>query len=198
MNARFLGLAVCSVMLPLVGLADEVMKSGPAVGEFIPAPFHPLNLTGDRAGSRHCLVCRYGLHPVLAIFAREVPGADQPLAQLLKDYDSAIARYPDAYLGGFVVFLSDAPPAERDTLAAKIVDLGKALELKHVVLCLDGPDGPEGYALHKDATVTVLFYRQHKVVENRVFTKDQPMMGQDVQALMSVVEKLVPKKESMR
>lgn len=37
-------------------LAAEGPKSGPQVGESLPGPFHPLNITGDSAGTKTCLV----------------------------------------------------------------------------------------------------------------------------------------------
>lgn len=37
-------------------LADEALKSGPEVGKPIPGAFHPLNVTGPKAGEKNCLV----------------------------------------------------------------------------------------------------------------------------------------------
>jgi hypothetical protein len=37
-------------------LADEPLKSGPQTGTNIPGPFHPLNVTGEKAGEKFCLV----------------------------------------------------------------------------------------------------------------------------------------------
>ena len=37
-------------------LAGDALVSGPQEGKNIPGPFHPLNVTGDRAGKKHCLV----------------------------------------------------------------------------------------------------------------------------------------------
>lgn len=39
-----------------VALADDALKSGPQPGSKIPGPFHPTNVTGDKAGKKHCLV----------------------------------------------------------------------------------------------------------------------------------------------
>jgi hypothetical protein len=36
--------------------ADDALKSGPQVGKGIPGPFHPLNVTGKKAGQKNCLV----------------------------------------------------------------------------------------------------------------------------------------------
>src|SRR5881227_3574066 len=53
-------------------LAGENLKSGPQVGEKVPGPFEPLNLTGDKAGEKACLFCKNGSHPVAMIFARDI------------------------------------------------------------------------------------------------------------------------------
>ena len=36
--------------------AGEALKSGPQVGDGVPGPFNPLNVTGGAAGSKACLV----------------------------------------------------------------------------------------------------------------------------------------------
>jgi hypothetical protein len=37
-------------------VADEAPKSGPQTGERLPGPFHPMNVTGNFAGQKACLV----------------------------------------------------------------------------------------------------------------------------------------------
>jgi hypothetical protein len=37
-------------------LADNALQSGPQTGKDIPGPFHPLNITGEAAGQKFCLV----------------------------------------------------------------------------------------------------------------------------------------------
>ena len=37
-------------------LAGGAIKSGPQAGARIPGPFHPLNVTGQFAGEKQCLV----------------------------------------------------------------------------------------------------------------------------------------------
>lgn len=52
----FAGVFVAS-MLAVAGVAaGDALKSGLAVGEKLPGPFHPLNATGAKAGAKHCLV----------------------------------------------------------------------------------------------------------------------------------------------
>ena len=39
-----------------IAAADNALKSGPQPGNNIPGPFHPLNLTGAKAGEKNSLV----------------------------------------------------------------------------------------------------------------------------------------------
>ena len=65
-------------------LAAEKVESGPQVGKNIPGPFHPLNVTGESAGEKACLVCKNGGNPVAMVFARET---SESLTQLVKKLD---------------------------------------------------------------------------------------------------------------
>lgn len=68
-------LACCAGALP----AQEGAKSGPQIGQMIPGPFQPVNATGPYAGRPHCLVCQFGLRPVVLVFARETGEPDGPV-----------------------------------------------------------------------------------------------------------------------
>ena len=55
-----LGAALAVVLLAGSALADEPLKSGPQVGQNIPGPFNPLNVTGASAGGSPrpgCSIC---------------------------------------------------------------------------------------------------------------------------------------------
>src|SRR5262245_19924977 len=70
--------------------AQDAVKSGPQPGEVLPGPFHPYNATGDFKDRPHCLVCEYGLRPVVAVFARDFPTPDNPLTKLLQALDEVV------------------------------------------------------------------------------------------------------------
>ena len=36
--------------------AEDALQSGPQVGDAVPSPFQPLNVTGKFAGKKQCLV----------------------------------------------------------------------------------------------------------------------------------------------
>ena len=51
-----LGAFAVAVLAVAGAAAGDALKSGPPVGKNIPGPFHPLNVTGAKAGEKHCLV----------------------------------------------------------------------------------------------------------------------------------------------
>ena len=167
------------------------LKSGPPVGSFLPGSFQPFNLNGKIGKSRyHCLVCEYGLKPTVLVFAREHPeGKDAALADFLQKLDEAIERHQEAYLHGFVVFLSPdartsvtyprpeepgklvAQAAAWEALLARLKP--RADKLKNVVVATYPAEGPPDYNIAKDADVTVILYRGHKVLANDAFAAGQ-------------------------
>src|SRR5262245_18736900 len=80
-------------------VASENVKSGPQVGKSLPGPFHPLNVTGPKAGETFCLYCCNGNNPVAMVFAREVT---PPVAKLIKKIDEATEKNKSAQMGSFV------------------------------------------------------------------------------------------------
>ena len=50
------GASLAVALLVSSALAQDALKSGPQVGERLPGPFHPLNVTGDNAGQKACQV----------------------------------------------------------------------------------------------------------------------------------------------
>src|SRR5438552_17811974 len=92
------------LMTSAVLSAAEPLKSGPQPGEELPSSFEPLVVTGEYAGTNHCLVCENGLNPCVMIFARN---ASEPLLRLLSKIDAACAKHRVEGLGSFAVFLSN-------------------------------------------------------------------------------------------
>ncbi|HLJ95284.1 MAG TPA: hypothetical protein VKU02_19050 [Gemmataceae bacterium] len=170
--------------------AAEELKSGPQPGETIPGPFHYLNVNGAHAGNPHCLVCEFGLRPVVLIFAREAPSDQAPLAVLLQKLDEAMDRYKNAELRAGVVVLNEdfAKEETRKDLVRRWE--GTAKDLKHVLVAVAGPDGPENYNINKNADVTVLLYKEHKVVANFAFAKDK-LTEKDVNAILVAMKGLI-------
>jgi hypothetical protein len=199
--------------------AGEPFKSGPQKGATLGAAFHPFNLNGDLGKDRyHCLVCEYGLSPVVMIFATERADAkDKALDELLVGVEKALARDLEGYLKGFVVFVSKdfrssvtakvAEPKELDTkaLAATAKDLVEEatdraallarlreridrLKLKHLVVSCHPAAGLESYHAAK-ADVTVVLYVKQKVVANFAYPEGK-LTEKDVSEILRSVDDL--------
>jgi hypothetical protein len=166
-TSRFVScLALAGILLTCqIMPAQQPLRSSLQPGERIAAEFHCLNVTGKHAGKRHCLVCENGLSPVAMVFARSV---DEPLLRLLVQLDAATAKNAKSEMGSFVVFLSaDAElPAQLKKLAGKH-------SLKHLVLSVYDPAGPDGFQVAKEADVTVVLYREFIVGANHAFKKGE-------------------------
>lgn len=176
--ALLLGLAL---VFGGVQAADQV-KSGPQVGEELPGPFHPLNVTGEKAGEKFCLYCCNGSNPVAMIFARE---ASEPVVALIKKIDAATAKNQDKKMGSFVVFLSD-----NEELPKQLKEVAAKEKIKKTVLSVDNPAGPGEYKVAKDADITVVLYTDHKVKANYAFKKGE-LKAKDIDAIVGDLPKIL-------
>jgi len=177
-------LAAVAVLMLSAQAADTSVKSGPQVGEEVPGPFHPLNVTGEDAGEKVCLYCKNGAHPVAMIFARD---ASEPVTNLIKKIDTATAQHKSDKMGSFVVFLSDA-----EDLQGKLKTTAEKQNIKETVLSIDNPAGPKGYNVAKDAEVTVVLYTNHNVKANYAFKKGE-LKERDIDAIVGDISKILPK-----
>jgi hypothetical protein len=165
--------------------AKDPVKSGPQVGEKVPGPFEPLNVNGRSAGKKNCLYCDNGTNPVVAIFARDL---SEPLTGLIEKIEGATSKHTDAKLGSFVVFCSDATD-----LPDKLKSVAEKASLKHTVLAIDKPAGPDRYQIAKDADLTVVLYVDLEVKANHTFKKGQ-FKESDTDKILSDFSKILPKK----
>jgi hypothetical protein len=174
------GLLLC---LPAWLAAEEPVRSSLQVGEKIIATFEPLNVTGPHAGEPHCLVCENGLNPVAMVFARE---PSEPLWRLLVRLDAATAKHQDAQMGSFAVFLSD-----RDDLAPQLSQAASRHGLKHLLLSIDSPTGPDGFRVATEADVTVVLYHKYDVLANHAFRQGQ-LNDKAIQQILDDLPKILP------
>jgi hypothetical protein len=142
-------------------LRADPLQSGPQVGEKVPGPFAPLNITGPNAGEKCCQYCKNGSRPAVAVFAREITPA---VIQLLKTIDNTTAMNREQGLGSYVVFCNDA-----DGLGRRLQEIARKEKFQHIVLTLYRPGGPEKYRLSPAADVTVLVYHHLTVKANHAF-----------------------------
>jgi hypothetical protein len=177
--------AALAVGTVLASDRSEKLVSGPQVDQKVPGPFHPLNVTGEKAGEKFCLYCVNGENPVAMIFARE-PSPE--LATLIKKIDAVTEKNKGHEMGSFVVFLND-----KEGLDQELKQMSQQAGLKKIVLAIDNPAGPEKYKVSKDADVTVVLYTEHLVKANYAFKKGQ-LKDKDIEKIVSSVSKIVPGK----
>jgi hypothetical protein len=165
------------------GVAGEALKSGPQVGQTLPGPFEPLNVTGANAGDKHCLFCEFGSAPVAMIFAREVSPA---LTALIKRIDAETVKNGKAEMGSCVVFLSSDKKLDEQLKA-----LAAKEKIQKTILSIDEPAGPKRYNIATDADVTVVLYLEHTVMANHAFRKGQ-LNDKGIDQIVSNVAKILP------
>lgn len=165
--------------------ADEPLQSGLQPGEQIFALFEPLNVTGPYAGEPHCLVCENGASPVAMVFARTL---SEPLVRLLSRLDQATGKHQQHQMGSFAVFLDDD-----EQLIGRLKETANKTALKHLILATDPPAGPEGFKVSPKADVTVVLYREHKVVANHAFRKGE-LNDKAIEQILANVPRLMQDK----
>jgi hypothetical protein len=181
----FVGATAVALVAGFAAAAE--IKSGPQPGDKLPGPFAPLNVTGEDAGKKQCLVCKNGSNPVVMVFAR---CADCPQTQkLIKAVDAAAAKHSACEMGSFVVVLTD----DEEKAGTALKDLATKEKLSKVVLSTDSPAGPPKYKLNKDADVTVVLYTEHQVKVNHTFGKGE-LKDKDIDTVIADVSKIVPAK----
>lgn len=178
---------VLALVLAVVGaaFAAEALVSGPQVGQKVPGPFHPLNVTGTNAGEKFCLFCSNGQNPVAMIFARE---PSQQLTELIKKIDACTSKNEDCKMGSFVVFLSD-----KEGLDKELKGMAKEAGITKTVLSIDNPAGPKNYKVDKDADVTVVLYTERMVKANHAYKKGE-LTSKEIDMIVSELPKILPSK----
>jgi hypothetical protein len=173
-------LAVITTEMP--ALAAE-LKSGLQAGEKVPGPFHPLNVTGENKGEKHCLFCSNGNNPVAMVFARTAECAQT--AKLIKAVDEATMKNKKANVGSFVVFLSDA-----EGLDKKLASMASKEKIESCVLSIDNPSGPAKYNVAKEADLTIVLYISRTVKVNYSFEKGK-ITDKDIEKVVADIGNMV-------
>lgn len=176
------------LMLALLAVAPLFAKdrcvSGPQAGQK-PGPYSFLVASGPQRGQPTCYVCETAEKPGVIVFARSTSPA---LGKLLQRLDAEVTSRAKGELSGWMTILGEK--------TISIDDLGKwtkELGLKEVPTgVFDSPVGPPSYKLADEADVTVLVFRNRKVVNNFAFTKDQ-LNEKSIEEILSAVKKNVSK-----
>jgi hypothetical protein len=179
----------------------------PAPGSVLPGSFQPLNLNGKAKDRPHCLVCEFGLDPVVMVLAREGPDGDDPeLGNLLAQLDQAVERHQDHRLHSFAVVLSPAAKnsisqpkiddtaalldeaQKREQLLKRLAPLVAKDKLKHVVISVSPEEGPKGYNIPAQPGVSVVLYYKHRVEAHHFFEHGKLQADQIAQVLKNTDE----------
>jgi len=178
----------------------------PAPGSLVPGSFQPFNLNGKKGQDRHhCLVCEFGLNPVVMVLAKEGPDGDDPiLPKLLEQLDQAVDRHEDHLLRAFAVVLSPSAKSsisqpkievtaelleeaqQREKLTNRLLPLAK--KLKNVVVGYFPEEGPKGYNVPAPPGVTVVLYYKHRVEASHHFEHGKMQPEQVTQVLKNIDE----------
>jgi hypothetical protein len=118
---------------------------------------------------------------VVCVFARKT---SEPLTSLVKKIDDKIGE--NGKLKSFVVLLSD----KGDTAADDLRKLAKEGSIKHVPLTLhQDPAGLPDYDISKNADLTVLMWRGHKVKVNHAYKGE--LTDKEISAILADIPKVL-------
>ena len=184
----------------------------------LPGPCEIFNLNGTKYKGRfHCLVCEYGFDPVVMVFTQELKeGEDEILNGLVTRLDDSIVRNSKAHLRAFMVVLSpkfrssatESWWARRISPREKLVDEGapqERISRRHGETC--GQNGEVGRhpRLHcpgrsqklppqSRAQVTVIFYKNLRLVRDPYVFEAGKMTQADVDGIITDVENELKKR----
>lgn len=140
------------------------------------------------------------------------------LNMLIERMEGAAKEHQEFKFHGVVIFLSDAAikpaaePASDDSgklVEEKLVVEGKkrielydrlkarASERNAVIVACTTAKGPEKYNINPKAEITMVFYRELKVLENYVFAEDE-MAEADVEKIMKKIEETFKKRPAKK
>jgi hypothetical protein len=118
---------------------------------------------------------------VVCVFARQT---SEPLTSLVKQIDKKIGE--NRALKSFVVLVPKKGQSPADALEKMAKDAG----IKNVPLTIgESPDGPPDYEVARNADVTVLMWKQHKVRVNLGFKG--ALTDKDIDAIVADIPKVL-------
>jgi hypothetical protein len=118
---------------------------------------------------------------VVCVFARKT---SESLASLVKQIDKKIGE--NGKLKSFVVLT----PKKGENPAEDLKKLATTAGIKHVPLTIgESPDGPPDYEVARDADVTVLMWKGHRVRVNHAFKGE--LTDKDIGAVVADIPKVL-------
>ena len=178
----FVGVAGLLLAIVSTVSAEEVVFSGPQVGEPLPS-FESSLVFGDDAGKSVDVVQNADGQPLVLVFFHQ---RTRPAFGLMRAIMQYAATRADDGLRNAVVFLTDDATGTEQWL--KVVRRNLADQITYTVF-KEGIEGPGAYGLNRNVTLTVLVSDGKQVTAN--FALVQPSLQVDgPQILSTVVEVL--------
>lgn len=180
------------VLAAPAGGADEKLFSGPQPGEKLPS-FKVRGVFDDDAGKDLDFVKKAAGKPIVLVFVHDVNRPSVAMTRALTTYTASRAK--DGLHTGIVWLSDDATQAEADLKRMRHA-LAKDAP---VGISPDGKEGPGGYGLNRNVTLTILVGKDGKVTAN--FALVQPSLQADLPKVLKEVVKVaggeVPKIEDL-
>jgi hypothetical protein len=178
----------------------------------------------NRTGNIHCLVCEYGLSPVVAVFVRadlKDAKADGGLGRLIKGTDALIPKYRSDKLAAFVTYLKleagakvvtvkaadgsdekveaakEYPDDEkRDAYAKELRDFNTALGVNNVPFGLAATSSPSitAFGIEENTPVTVIIYNRLRMVQ-RWDLKLEDITDEKINEILTAAEAMITGKQ---
>jgi len=159
------------------------VDSGRGIGEYVPT-FYSRVVTGPLMNRSVCYVCRNGQRPVVMVFLREVGKESVPL---LKQIDDLVDDHRAEGLRSFGVYVCDDPSEAVPVVQTFSFDNKLSLPLTVASTAIAEPHCQN---IHVDADVTVVLYRNRKVVESFGYERGHVDRTQ-IQSIKTSIEKLL-------
>lgn len=160
---RLMIVAALAVTLGLSfnGLNADELKSGPE--KKIGGAFQVKAITGEKAGTTLCYVCKYNAESRPAVVLIFTQKADENLVKVIKAVDEV--QKTNDKLGTVVVGVGGVAAADLEKLQS-------THKLTTPLTVAEDKDGPKAYKLNKEAAVTVLVYKQGGEISKNFAFKD--------------------------
>jgi hypothetical protein len=179
----------------------------------------------NRTGKMHCLVCEYGLSPVVAIFVRsdlKNAKATDGLAKLIKGTDALIPKYRSDKLAAFTAYLKleggtkvvtvkgpdgnedkvtaakEYPDDEkRDLYAKDLKDYATAVSADNVPIGLAPTTSPSvtAFGVDEGTQVTVIIYNRVRMAQ-RWELKLEDLTDEKIGEILNATEEMITGKKS--
>lgn len=163
------------------GVAAEELVSGPVAGTAIPSA-RVYAASGPFSGREVDLREELGSSPGAVLFVQELSRNVAPMVRAFDEFSEELA--PLGFEGYTVLLHGDRNQGEE-----RVATVSRALRLaRPMFLSLEGVEGPGGYALARTCTLTLVTFRDGRVLDSRGY-KDTG--ENDVPALRKALESAV-------